>query len=332
MREQLLGYLMGALDEAESADVQAALECDPKLAAECAQLEQQIAPLSEDESWIDPPPRLAERTIAWVGAQADRVDHASDDETPILASLSQSADMNATHRRWTLADVVVAAGVCAAAAMLFVPAIANSRQQAAIVQCQNNLQQLGVALVRYSPNHQGEFPLVPAVGKMSFSGVYAPLLKEAGLLEDDNVLLCPTSPIAAEKDDFVVPTTEEILQADGKELTLLQRKLGGSYGYALGYQNDDGQYCANLNRNRPRFALLSDAPSLHLKDRTSANHGGCGQNVLFEDGHVEYLKGCCMTETADNLFLSDRGFVEAGRHYNDAVIADSPSGPVLKSR
>ena len=338
MREQLLGYLMGALDEAEQAEVRAAIESDARLAAECARLEQAIAPLAEDDAWLDPPSRLAERTIAHVEAQPPAVGRRFNwkavEESPQLvqpASLSQAVDAHTSQpRRWTLADAIVAAGICAAAAILLFPAIASSRQQAAVLHCQNNLRQIGHALVDFSRHNQGNFPLVAATGNMGVAGSYAPLLKEAGLIEQDSTFVCPSSALANDSGDFRIPDQAELMELDGKPLQLAQRKLGGSYGYAFGHLDENNQYRANVNRSRPRFAILSDAPSLHLEHRRSANHGGGGQNVLFEDNHVEYLKRCCASEElGDNVFLSDRGLVEAGRHYNDAVIGDSSSRPIV---
>jgi len=354
MRADLLGYLLGALDSAEHAEVEAALQADPRLAAECARLEQTIAPLSEDEAWIDPPPRLADRTTAFVEAYADQDDPLRERRPPLreiatgngddvpFASPAASAlcasplsshedEMRPRSRRWSLADAVVAAGICAAAAMLIIPAIANSRKQAAITHCQNNLRQLGHALVDYSYDSDGHFPLVPASGNLGVAGIYAPILKEAGRLRNETLLLCPGSAVANEADTFAVPSTEEVQQQEGKQLLATQRSMGGSYGYAFGYEDEDGAYRANRNRSRPRFALLADSPSLHLKGRQSANHGGCGQNVLFEDNHVEYLQRCCASEASDNVFLSDRGYVEAGRHWNDAVVGNSWARPVLLS-
>ncbi len=355
MQENLLGYLMGALDEAQRAEVQAALEADPQLAAECARLEQTIAPLSEDEAWIDPPSRLAERTIALVEAQAvkqatatrstkleellaSRTDCPSappiENEVTTAGRTDRRSVLPANEqalssRRWTLADAIVTACILAAAAVLLFPAIASSRHQAALTQCQNNLRQVGQALVDYSYDHDGRFPLVPANGKLGVAGIYAPILKESGRLQRDSLVLCPSSELAEEANTFAIPTTEEVLRKNGKALTETQKKMGGSFGYAFGYEDDNNSYLANLNRGRPRFAILADSPSLHLKDRQSDNHGGYGQNVLFEDGHVEYLRRCCTTETTDNVFLSDRGFVEAGRHWNDAVIGNSWARPVL---
>ena len=335
------------------------LEVDPKLAAECARLEQTIAPLADDEAWIEPPARLAERTISFVEATAethpprdssaeeghsDAVQHRRFssleellvDEPPHQAHFASLSPVSQTEivrsRRWTLADAIVATGICIAAAMLFIPAIAHSQRQAAITQCQNKLYELGTALVSYSRDHQGQFPLVPARGNLGVAGIYAPLLKESGRVKDDQAFLCPGSTLAENANDFRVPSTAELERQSGKTLEASQRTMGGSFGYAFGYEDEDKGYQANENRSRERFAIIGDAPSLHLKDRQSANHGGRGQNVLFEDLHVDYLHHCRADEATDNVYLSDRGYVEAGRHWNDAVIGNSWARPVLPRR
>ena len=61
--------------------------------------------------------------------------------------------------------------------------------------------------------------------------------------------------------------------------------MGGSYGYCIGYV-DQGVYQPTRNLGRPGFAIMADAPCEDRPGRQSDNHGGRGQNVLFEDGHV----------------------------------------------
>jgi hypothetical protein len=61
---------------------------------------------------------------------------------------------------------------------------------------------------------------------------------------------------------------------------------------------------------------------------SSLNHGRKGQNVLFEDGHVEFLQGCNAEGCPDNIFLNDRGQPTAGVHANDAVIGPSHAHPL----
>ena len=57
-------------------------------------------------------------------------------------------------------------------------------------------------------------------------------------------------------------------------------------------------------------------------------NGGHGQNVLCEGGVVKYLRTCLEEVSGDDFFLSERGWVEAGLHPNDAVIANSAAPPI----
>ena len=44
----------------------------------------------------------------------------------------------------------------------------------------------------------------------------------------------------------------------------------------------------------------------------SANHGGSGQNALFEDGHVEFLRTSRPAGRVDDIFANDDNLVAAG--------------------
>jgi hypothetical protein len=240
------------------------------------------------------------------------------------------ADLLATRASWSLADFIVAAGVFLAASMLFFPAISNSRNQAQLAMCRNNLRQIGVSLSQFSDLNGGYFPKVATSGNLAAAGVYAPQLMEAGLLTDSKQLLCPSSPLKSQGGpQFRVPKLDELIRARGRGLIVLQRQMGGSYGYNLGYVAD-GRYHATRNRGRTYFAILSDAPSFYSQQMTSRNHGGCGQNVLFESGTVKYLKFEAPSDLlGDDVFHSDRGLVEAGRSPDDAVIGGSATPPLL---
>lgn len=227
---------------------------------------------------------------------------------------------------WRPIDVAAAAGIVAAAVLLILPAVANSRFEARIAACQNNLRQIGLALTEYSGANQGYFPPVPTKGPLAAAGVYAPTLVRAGYLPNPRVVICPCSPLA-EADDFEVPAIQQLVSADPRRLRCLQRQMGGSYGYAMGYV-EGGHYRANRNLARFHFAVLSDAPCLHLPDFQSDNHGGRGQNVLFEDGHVVFLTKPQPTDFFDHFFLNDTGFVAAGRRRDDSVIGSSGTSPL----
>ena len=73
--------------------------------------------------------------------------------------------------------------------------------------------------------------------------------------------------------------------------------------------------------------LLADAPSLQLAEFKSANHGGGGQNVLYQDQSVRYQTDCTVPGLQDHLFLNTAGMPAAGRGQLDAVLGRSEATP-----
>src|SRR5262245_7783898 len=71
-REQLLGYLLGALDDAEREQVEDELGKNPTLRVEMARFQELLSRLGMDEEPVEhePPAGLAERTCEFVAAHA----------------------------------------------------------------------------------------------------------------------------------------------------------------------------------------------------------------------------------------------------------------------
>jgi anti-sigma-K factor RskA len=65
-REQLLGYLFGALEESERESVASQLAQDPNLRRELARLHQRLEPLGGTQPDFMPPAGLAKRTCRLV--------------------------------------------------------------------------------------------------------------------------------------------------------------------------------------------------------------------------------------------------------------------------
>jgi prepilin-type processing-associated H-X9-DG protein len=326
MREKLLGYLLGALDGPEQEEVRRELDRDPQLQRDLQRLEANLAPLEHQRWQYDPPEGLAEETCQLVTqyrqGKLDAPWLTADRAEPIAAG--RPPEVGPRHR--TMADMVIAAGVFFAAALLFFPAIADSRHQARLVLCRDNLHHLGVALDQYSSFHGGNFPYVPASGNQGFAGIVGPKLVEGGFLAEARKIICPASFWAERREQFRVPTVAQIEQARGRELLRLQGLAGGSYGYTLGYLDGD-RYVPVRNLGRSHFALMSDAPVLDVGRHVTANHGGRGLNVLFGDLHVRYVVVRPSEPVGDDVFRNDRGLVEAGLHPDDSVIGPSPATP-----
>jgi hypothetical protein len=313
MRDELVGYVIGALEPQEKAAFEAQLSRDPGLQRELTIVRRSLLLLECDREHFDPPGELAQRTCQFVAMQASTT----------IAPAAPSAS------RWRMADLVVAAGIFLAASLLFFPAIYHSRYASQLAGCQNNLRRISQALAEYSGLHNGYFPALTAEGPHSAAGVYAVKLMDQGLVKEPEWFVCPSSPLAEKPSRFHVPTLAELESASEEKLVELESSMGGSYGYNLGYLGADGNYQPTKNLHRKTFALMADAPVGESARPYSANHNGGGQNVLFEDGHVELLKACNAEGCPDNIFLNDQGRMAAGTHQNDAVIGTSAAHPLV---
>lgn len=155
-QRQLLGYLLGALDEGEQERVQRRLARDPGLAADLARVEESLEPLRAVTRVHQPPPGLAARTcrrvFAYSQALAGRKGEPRALRRPVrerARAMSPAAVPPASTAAWGWSDVLVAAGVFLAIAGLLFPAIQRSRMNMRLVACQNNLRQLGVTQAQF---------------------------------------------------------------------------------------------------------------------------------------------------------------------------------------
>ncbi|MCL4204057.1 MAG: hypothetical protein KJ000_16260 [Pirellulaceae bacterium] len=318
MGEDLLGYLLNAVDDTKRRQIEAALRRDPQLRRELAALRQQLES-DEGEHAFRPPPGLVQQTCDLVQGCQQR----ASDET----ARRRSNEVGGASRLWSLADALMGTALFVVAATLFFPAIANSRFRSDIRTCEHNLQRLGVAMYDFSDRNHGLFPSIPLSGNRAAAGVYGPILFYGGYFEDKRILVCPSSTLADRILEWSIPTLPNLDRAEGVHLGKLQRDMGGSYGYAMGYQNQ-WRYFPPRNEGRAFYALMSDAPSLHLPGRRSSNHFGRGQNVLYEDGHIEFVVDQFRSLLRDPLFTNRLGYAEAGADKNDSVIGGSDMPPI----
>jgi hypothetical protein len=331
MRDDLIGYLLGALDPEEHEQIRRKVELDEELQRQVQVVDRSLRPLAMIRQGIEPPCGLAHRTCQLLAMTGSAELSRLSDGLPNGALVGNvrppwgaEEGPAAPSRDWTMADFVVAAGICLAAACLFFPALANSRWHSQLAGCQNNMRQLGAALGDFSMASGGYFPVIPPGGGLSFAGIYAAKLHAKGLVPDPRVLLCPAkgSTILVR-----IPPLQDIAAAQGPLLVTLHRTTGGDYAYTLGYYQR-GHLYGIRNQGRVNYAILADAPLENLRNASIGTHGR-GQNVLFEDGHVRFLATRKRPgRRADDLFFNDRGYVRAGLHAEDSVLAPSPTSPL----
>lgn len=338
MRDQLVRYLLGELNPQEQEQLEAELRDSPELQRELAYL-QSCLPGGcekddefEDEDFAAPvaagaPSDLCERVLGRICG-----DGPCDDRPRDAREIAAAYDAPTCTPSWSLADLTVAGGVFLAISMLFLPALRQSRDAARRTNCADNMRQLGTMLVSYADTHCG-FSLTP--GKHENAGMFAVYLREDGYAEGEELaelLVCRSSPFAEAVENkqlyIRVPTMQELAGASCKERCLWKKIMGGSYAYQFGYMDGD-RYCAIRNEGSCRKAMLADTPSDEFEHHSSANHGGCGQNTLFQDGHVAFVTSSTLPEAQrDLIFLNDAGQEAAGLDRFDTVLGRSEATPI----
>jgi len=319
MREDLVGHLLGALDPAESRQVEQAL-ADPLSGAavrrDLERLEMAIKPLARDRAAFPPPAGLAGRTLQFIAAQQAVVEPAP---TP---GSDRSEVRRPSGRAWV--DRAIIAATALAACLLVAPLLLDSVAQARARRAERNLMRTSTALQGYADAH-GMFPTPPDSGPLSRAGLYAPtLVSERRLGGDDGTLLCPDSELSR-SGTFRVPTLEELKAAVGTpRFEELVRSMGGDYGYTLGHRDANGTLQRNLNRRRQHHPIMADAPN--ESGERSSNHPEGLHHVLFEDGHVKRLLPDEL-HGDDHIYRNHDGRIAAGIDEEDAVIGDSHDQP-----
>jgi hypothetical protein len=313
MRDQLLGYLLGALEPSEQAAVEASLAGDAELRRELDKLRSSLGPLDDaaaaEEEELDPPPGLGARTFQFVRAHA---------------SWNASGHCPGGAGSWRAPDYLVAAGIFFVASMLVFPAIQNSRAGARLTACQGKLRVLGMAFAQYGQIY-GYLPFVPASGNLAAAGSYAATLQQAGLLTIPSMVICPESTLANQR-DFQIPTIRQLNIANPVVLQIWHRTMGGSYGYHPGHIEND-RYVPTPSHPREHFAIMADAADEMGADRSS-NHGVRGQNVLIQSGRVVFIVIPRLIENGDHIYVNDFGTKGAGRGSNDSSICNSAVPPI----
>ncbi|MCE9526958.1 MAG: hypothetical protein K8R36_12980 [Planctomycetales bacterium] len=327
-REQLLGYLLGALDAAESRQVEGELDRDPALRVEMARFQELLSRLGMDEEpkEFEPPKGLADRTCDFVAANGDQAAVAE----AALSSPVHLSPAGPTQGEfsggYTLIDMLVACSVLLTLAALLFPSINNMRLQAQRATCQYRLVQTGAALWEYAqlqPNRR--YPWIPESGKFGVAGNVPFTLRNAGFAPDPLNFICPSAGQLECRPKAKIPTVEEMQEAVGPELRSCQQRMGGTYAYNMGYV-DSGHLVANTLAARENFALIADAPG----DLNRPVHDGIGLNVLYEDGHIRFLpqQRHNKLDIIDNPFRNRRGYREAGVDPNDASLGPSDARPL----
>jgi prepilin-type processing-associated H-X9-DG protein len=392
---QLMGFLLGALDDGERDRIARRLMIDDDLRERFMRLQETVELF---DSIRDEQNSGAGKTGSGDGGSSDFDTHdTAGDEgraTPssLLARTLQSVE-NASRRSWLSGgmsaaeandretprgrsswyDLAAAVAICVVLVSLLIPGLFGSREQSRQVACADRLAHIGDSIHDFaSSNHRDCLPPIPSQGPLSFAGVYAIQLFERDLISGLADLTCPTYRMI-QSGILEFPTQIQMLQMDRDEQDYWRHVAGGTYASNLGHF--DGQrYTPVQLQGRSHFAILSDLPLVFVERRGNVSesecqeidgwstrdddwspdfafprtrvkrteqsqegsmtrrtwlvHRGQGMNVLFEDGHVQFIRITDDSELMQELFQNRLGLQTAGLDREDCVLAPSHRQPV----
>jgi hypothetical protein len=353
MEENLVGYLLNALDDPTHQQVEAYLRSHPAAQQRLESLRKALGPLTADKDEIAPPAGLAFRTLAKVAEYRCR----AVPEPPAAPPTGFGA--SSERRWWGRIDMLVAACILLVLGGLTWQSTAVLRATSARLGCADNLRLFHQALMSYSDVRGGELPgvplqrhpldpvqIIPQPGEMpavqpqplpsrnNVAGIFVVQLRESGCLAPLTpgvTIRCPGNgdrvlPTISFQDLDSAMTTEEFDQ--------LAKRLAGCYAYSLGYRDPSDNHCG-LRRDLdqpdlylPRVPIMADRPAILPGGGrgNTPNHKG-GQNVLFLAGNVRFCSTPDVGIEGDNIYLNKEGKVGAGINRWDTVLGCSADKP-----
>jgi hypothetical protein len=346
MDENLVGYLLNALDGETHQQVEAYLRDHPEAQKRLEILRRAMDPLAADRDPEDirVPPALAFRTLARVAEYRCRP------EPELPAAPPPTAAAAPPERRWwRRVDMLIAAAIAVVTGSLLFEGVGHFRATQARLDCANNMRSFHQSLQTFANTHNGAFPGVPFQHRypdreqgirsgyddprLNVAGIFVPELRQCNTLAPDASIRCPgvgTKILPQLNIDDLVQlrrrAPEECDQAIGR--------LAGCYAYSLGFIGPNG-FHTNLYRDPEYPELANDllpimadkpAPGQDKAPGNSLNHPG-GQNVLHVGGHVGFRRTPNAGIDGDHIYLNRDGKVAAGLDRWDTVLGSSADKP-----
>lgn len=253
---------------------------------------------------------------------------------------------------FTLIELLVVLGIIGLLLGILLPAMEHVRHQGYIDKCASNLRQIGLAIVMYSNENQGNDPRTTYVAGAPLTegtGFNATDPFQAGGPAANDLTAAPYLLLRAEHlppEIFVCPyndaTTYAVDTADPQQhCNFTDWKMNLAYSFAdpypdaaavdVGYRltnhlRSDFPIAGDLNPGVKRpfadvTAAFPNASSRVMEQANSLNHEQDGENVLFADGHVTWEQNCICGIGQDNIYTNQANQVPGSpQSATDAIL------------
>ena len=179
-------------------------------------------------------------------------------------------------RGFTLVELLVVMTIIGIMAGMIMPQISKSLEKVRRTACSSNLRQVGLALHAYAQDNEGRYPFTGSAGDSAnkhFALMFPRWINKEG------VFLCRSAATRGYRADEVTDP------AHGARAETL--KAGENcYAYAFGL---GGPSTEEMPLACDQLADVSASTQRWEKQGFGGNHSDDGGNVLYRDGHVDFL-------------------------------------------
>jgi prepilin-type processing-associated H-X9-DG protein len=290
--EDLIGYIVGALDADHAVAVESHLREHPGAARRVERLRLLLAPLEAERLPGPAPAGLAERTVNRLAAHlAAREPLATPARRTLTRAPREEPETRAVGGRFRL-DVVIACGIVLVVGGLVFSTIGKVRARNEMLACQNTLRVTHAGLAGYADTQNGRYPqIAPGATAESFAAALKPHVPV------NFRPACPACPAPS------------------------------NYTYHLGYRAPAGEL---VGMCRPAVTapepsdLVPISADYPLAGTSPAEGPLCphtgGLNVLFAGGYVRTSTSVLIGPNGDHIFQNLFGAVGAGVNREDVVL------------
>ncbi len=310
-KQQLFDYCIGISTKQEAAEAQQLVFSNPQAAELVEQIKTAISPLNTLQEEICPE-ELEEITISRLK------DTARSSQLRLEQLIAEEQARKAAQPRtfWrNFARVLSTAAVIVLVAGIYFSPLQYARNKA---NCQSQLYRIGQAMMSYQNDNDGQMPLVAAidgapwwkVGSNPKSPEYQSntrhiwLLVKGGYIEKPADFVCPGSK-QSKKVVYETTKVEQYYDFPSRNHISYSFRIRCHKTPAQTNQSskpmlsDMNPLFENLPEDLEQFAIQVDK---ELENLNSNNHRRRGQNILFCDGHVEFVKTRFIGVEKDDIF------------------------------
>jgi prepilin-type processing-associated H-X9-DG protein/prepilin-type N-terminal cleavage/methylation domain-containing protein len=211
-------------------------------------------------------------------------------------------------KAFTLVELLVTIAIMCLLVGLLAPALKGIRETGKVMQCMNNLRQIGAAVQTYMADYEGKFP---TIGGQNLTGYSANANWDTRLTATYLSRVKATSVLSnASQDGSVIGyyreskvwwcPTAKMLNGTSRHYALngFALSVGGPWRidlYSMRYVSNPARtiLIAELNNNITGMSPIAPPSSAGdvITNHRISHKGGKGANYLFVDGHVEYISG-----------------------------------------